>query len=120
MNRLSRVVAAALSGVMLAAPSAAGASEWAYCFAYDKALKNYIVSAPLIVQMSSVNDTLADWKTVAQGRFGANLGRADCYWSYSESAAPQALQMYIDEQEGQGRQVEKTGWVWRLGGLQGG
>ena len=106
---VAALVLAAVSGNAFAANKW---DPWAYCWAQTKGRTKFIFSAPTQIAGSDYTGIADAWKAFATERLGATLDRAECRWAYTQEAAPQALQMAVDEQNAAGRPVDMTGWIW--------
>lgn len=104
------MVLAVISGNAIAANKW---DPWAYCWAQTKGRTKFIASAPTQIAGSDFIGIGNAWKAYAAEKLGGALDRAECRWAYTEEAAPQALQMQLDEWNTAGMQVELTGWVWK-------
>lgn len=85
---------------------------WAYCQAWDAQTQTYLFSAPTQIAGSDYVGLQEAWKAYATQRLGAQLKRAECTWAYTREAAPEALQMAVDDRTAAGKQIEMTNWVW--------
>lgn len=112
MSKKFTIAAAMLFAVSGNVAAAGKWDPWAYCWAQTKGAKRFIVSAPTQIADSDYTGIAAAWKAFAAEKLGGALDRAECRWAYTEEAAPQALQMQLDEWTAASKPVEKTEWVW--------